>query len=68
VGGLLLVGDFLTGSVAAITSPPIISFPLSTQAGKGSRTVGLTNIVLDVEAISEIEATYLSLILLDGLF
>jgi hypothetical protein len=68
VGGLLLVRDFLTGSAATIISPLIIPFPLSTQASGGSRTVGLTNTVLEVAAILEVEATYPSSVLSDGHF
>lgn len=51
-----------------ITSPPITSFPLSTQAGGGSATMGLANTILEVEGISEVQATYPSLVLLVGLF
>jgi len=57
-----MVGGFLVDSATAETSPPMIAFPLSTQAGRGSGTVGLTNIVLEVEGISEVEATYPSLV------
>jgi len=38
------------------------------QVVGGSGTMGLTNIVLEVEGISEVEATYPSLVLLVGLF
>jgi hypothetical protein len=50
------------------TSPPITSFPLSKQTDGGSRTVGLTNTVLEVEEKSEEEATYPILVLSVGLF
>jgi hypothetical protein len=50
------------------TSPTITSFPLSRQTDGGSRTVGLTNTVLEVEGISEEQATYPSPILSVGLF
>jgi hypothetical protein len=50
------------------TSPPITSFPLSKQTDGGSGTMGLTNTVLEVEVISEKEATYPSPILSVGLF
>jgi hypothetical protein len=50
------------------TSPPITSFPLSTQVVGGSGIMGLTNTVLEVEGISEVEATYLSPILSVGIF
>jgi hypothetical protein len=50
------------------TSLPITSFPLSIQADKGSRTVGQTNTVLEIEEISEVEATYPSSVLSVGLF
>jgi hypothetical protein len=50
------------------TSPPITSFPLSRKMDGGSGIVGLTNTVLEVEGISEEEATYLSLVLLVGFF
>jgi hypothetical protein len=59
---------FALGSAAAEFSPPIIAFPLSIQAGGGSGTVGLTKTVLEVEGISEVEATYPSPILLVGHF
>jgi hypothetical protein len=49
-------------------SPPITSFPLSTTVSGGSRTVGLTNTILEVEGISEGGATYPSLVLSVGLF
>jgi hypothetical protein len=48
------------------SSPPMIAFPLSTQAGGGSGTVGLTNTVFEVEGISEVQATYPSPVLLGG--
>jgi len=50
------------------TSPTITSFPLSRHTDGGSRTVGLTNTVLEVEGISEEQATYPSPILSVGLF
>jgi hypothetical protein len=53
--------------VVAGTSPPITSFPLSMQADGGSRIVGLTNTVLEVEGILEEEATYPSSVLSVGL-
>lgn len=40
-------------------SPPITSFCLSLTMVGGSRTMGLTNTVLEVEGISEGRATYL---------
>jgi hypothetical protein len=52
----------------ARTSPPMTLFPLSTQVAGGSRTMGLTNTVLKVEGISEVEATYPSPVLSVGLF
>jgi len=54
--------------VIAEVSPPMTSFPLSSQAGGGSGNVGLTNTVLEVEGISEVEATYLSPVLSVGIF
>jgi hypothetical protein len=56
------------GSATAETSPPVMAFPLSMQAGEGSGTVGLTKTVLEVEWISKVEATYPSPILSVGLF
>jgi hypothetical protein len=56
------------GSTTAETSPPMTTFPLSTQAGGSSGTMGLTNTVLDVEGISKLEATYPSPVLSVGLF
>jgi hypothetical protein len=56
--GLLLVGGFVLGSAVAKSSPPMIAFLLSMQAGEGSGTVGLTNTILEVEGTSEVEATY----------
>jgi hypothetical protein len=53
---------------AARTSRPMTSFPLSTQVGGGSGTVGLTKTVFEVEGISEVEATYPSPVLSVGLF
>jgi hypothetical protein len=53
--------------VLAGTSPSITYFPLSKPTDGGSGTVGLTNTVLEVEGISEEEATYLSPILSVGL-
>jgi hypothetical protein len=53
--------------VIAEVSPPMTSFPLSSQAGGGSGNVGLTNTVLEVEGISEVEATYLSPVLSVGI-
>jgi hypothetical protein len=55
-------------SVSVGPSPPMTAFPLSTQTGEGSGTVGLTNTVFEVEGISEVEATYPSPVLLVGLF
>jgi hypothetical protein len=52
----------------AETSPPITSFSLSMQADGGSGIVSLTNIVLEVEGISEEEAIYLSPVLFVRLF
>jgi hypothetical protein len=49
--------------VIAWTSPPITASPLSMQEDGGTGTVGLTNMVLEVEGILEEEATYPSLIL-----
>jgi hypothetical protein len=49
-------------------SPPLTSFPLSTQASGGSGNVSLTNTVLEVEGISKVEATYPSPVLSVGLF
>jgi hypothetical protein len=49
-------------------SPPITLFPLSKQTNGGLGTVGLTNTVLEVEGISEEEATYPSMVLSVGLF
>jgi len=54
-------------AVAGI-SPPITSFRLSMTVVGGLRTVGLTNTVLEVEGISEGEATYPSPVLSVGLF
>jgi hypothetical protein len=62
--GLLLVGDFVVAFTVARTSLTITVFPLSTHASGGSRTVGLTNTVIEVEGILEVEATYPSLVLL----
>jgi hypothetical protein len=62
--GLLLVGDFVVASTLARTFPPITVSPLSTHASRGSRTVGLTNKVIEVEGILEVEETYPSLVLL----
>jgi hypothetical protein len=42
--------------------------PLSTTVGGGSGTMGLTKIVLEVEGMSEDEATYPSLVLSVGFF
>jgi len=56
------------GSATIGTSTPMTAFPLSTQAGGGSGTVGLKNTVLEVEWISEVEATYPSPVLSVGLF
>jgi hypothetical protein len=53
-------------SVPTGNSPPMTAFPLSTQVGGGSGTVGLTNIVFEVDGISAVKATYLSPILLVG--
>jgi hypothetical protein len=39
-------------------SPPMTAFPLSTQAGGGSKTMGLTNTVFEVEGILKIDVTY----------
>jgi hypothetical protein len=50
------------------TSPPMTSFPLSTQVVGGSGTAGLTNTVFEVKRISEVEATYPSPVLSAGLF
>jgi hypothetical protein len=50
------------------TSPLILSFPLSTTVGGGSGTVGLTKTILEVEGMSEEEATYPSPVLSVGLF
>jgi hypothetical protein len=55
-------------SASTRPSPPMTTFLLSTQAGGGSGTVGLTNTVYEVKGISEVEATYPSPILLVGLF
>jgi hypothetical protein len=63
-----MVGGFYMVSAIAGTSPPMTAFPLSMQAGGSSGTVGLTNAVLEVEGISEVEATYLSPVLSVGLF
>jgi hypothetical protein len=63
MGGLLLVGGFLTSSVITRSSISMTAFSLSTQASGGSRTVGLTNTVFEVEGISEVEATYPSPVL-----
>jgi hypothetical protein len=63
MGGLLLVGGFLTSSVITRSSLSMTAFSLSTQASGGSRTVGLTNTVFEVEGISEVEATYPSPVL-----
>jgi hypothetical protein len=49
-------------------SPPITSFPLSMMVSGGSRTMGLTKIVLEVEGMSEGGATYQSSVLSVGLF
>jgi hypothetical protein len=54
-------------AVAGI-SPPITSFLLSLTVVGDSRTVGLTKTVLEVEGISEEEATYPSPVLSVGLF
>jgi len=54
-------------STVAGISPPITSFLLSQMVVGGSRTVDLTNIVPEVEGLSEGEATYLSLVLYVGL-
>jgi hypothetical protein len=56
------------GSAIGGTSSPMTAFPLSTQAGGGLRIVGLTNSILEVEGILEIEATYPSPVLFVGLF
>jgi hypothetical protein len=48
--------------------PPITSFRLSMTVVGGSRTVGLTNTVVEVEGILEGEATYPSSVLSVGLF
>jgi hypothetical protein len=56
------------GSTAVRTSPPMMAFPLSMQACGGSGTMGLTNIVLEVEGMSEVKATYPSPVLSVGLF
>jgi hypothetical protein len=50
------------------TSPPMTAFSLSTQVSGGSGTVDLENTALEVEGISEVETTYLSLALSIGLF
>jgi hypothetical protein len=55
-------------SATAETSPPMTTFPLSMQAGGGWGIVDLTNTVLEVKGISEVEATYLSPVLSVGLF
>jgi hypothetical protein len=49
-------------------SPPIMSFPLSMIVSGGSGTMGLTKTVLEVEGMSEGEATYLSQVLSIRLF
>jgi hypothetical protein len=54
--------------VIAETSPTMTAFPLSTQVGGRSGTVGLTNTILEVEGISEVGATYLSSVLSVELF
>jgi len=56
------------GFAIAGTSPSMMAFPLSTQAGGGSGTVGLTNTIFEVEGISEVEATYPSPVLSVGHF
>jgi hypothetical protein len=50
------------------TSPLILSFPLSSTVWGGSRTAGLTKTVLEVEGVSEGEATYPRQVLSVGLF
>jgi hypothetical protein len=49
-------------------SPPIMFFPLSITMRGGSRTVGLTKTVLEVEGMSEGGATYPSPVSSVGLF
>jgi hypothetical protein len=50
------------------TYPLILSFPLSMIVGGGSKNVGLTKTILEVEGISEGGATYPSPVLSIGLF
>jgi hypothetical protein len=47
-------------------SPLIMSFPLPTVVGGGSRTVGLTKTVLEVEGMSKGGATFPSPVLSAG--
>jgi hypothetical protein len=54
--------------VVAEISPLITSFRLSLTVVRGSRIVGLTKTVVEVEGISEEEVTYPSLVLFVGLF
>jgi hypothetical protein len=63
-----MVRGFCMGSATTETSLPMTAYSLSTQAGGSSGTVGLTNTVLEVEGISEVEATCPSLVLSVGLF
>jgi hypothetical protein len=48
-------------SAAIGSSPSMTVFSLSTQAGGGLGTVGLTNTVFEVEGISEVGAKYPSM-------
>jgi len=68
MGGLLFIGGFLMILALIGPFPPMIVFALSTQAGGGSGTVGLTNTIFEVEGISEVEATNPSPVLSVGHF
>jgi len=68
IRGRLMVGNFWVASAVAGISPPITSSFLSLMVVGGSETVGLTKTILEVEGISEEQATNPSPDLPIGLF
>jgi hypothetical protein len=69
VGGFLLIGSLIRGWGLKATSPSITAFPLSILGGGDSGITGLTEMVLEVDGVSEIEVgTYPSPVLSVGHF